>query len=93
MAKWMSPDEELPSGDCGDRVVGVVKYSEPYNDGFSSTGVSYGPVKPHIVVFVATEDGWEDVEGAGYDIYDCVLWTLESDLVRVVDVLSDGDPA
>ena len=81
MAKWMKPSEELPKCDCGHRVVGIVRYSVPYNGGF-------GPIQPHVIVLVATEDGFRDVEDGGFDIHDCELWTLESDLVKIADVVS-----
>lgn len=78
MAKWMKPSEELPDCDCGDRVVGIVRYREHKR----------GKLLPHVVVLVAEENGWRDVEDAGYDIHDCELWTLERDLVQIADVVS-----
>lgn len=89
MAKWMKPSEELPECDCGDRVVGIVRYSVPFNDGFGDLPM-HGPVQPHVRILVATEDGWEDVEGGGFDIHDCELWTLESDLIKIGDALSSA---
>jgi hypothetical protein len=41
-----------------------------------------------VIVLVATEDGFRDVEDGGFDIHDCEMWTLESDLVKIADVVS-----
>lgn len=86
MARWMKPSEELPECDCGDRVIGIVRYCVPHNDGFNDLA-SHGPVQPHIVILVATEDGWDDVEDSGFTIHDCELWTMESDLVQIADII------
>ena len=77
MAKWTRPEDGLPECDCGDRVIGIVRYRE----------IGQAKIHPHALVFVATEDGWSDVEDQGYSIGDCELWTLEKDLVRIVDVI------
>jgi len=37
---------------------------------------------------IATEYGWKDVEDLGHTIHDCDLWAYESDVVKIVDVLS-----
>lgn len=75
MAKWMQPTEELPRCDIGDRVIGIVWYRENV----------LSQILPHIVVLVATRNGWTDVEGNGHTIHDCELWTMERDLVRIAD--------
>ena len=85
MAKWMKPSDGLPECDCGDRVVGVVRYSVPYNDG-SGTLPAYSSIQPHVIVLIATENGFHDVEDGGFNIYDCELWMLESDLLKIADV-------
>lgn len=77
MAKWTKTEEGLPECDCGERVIGIVRYR--YLEG--------GPVLPHVVVLEATEYGWLDVEGSGFDIGDCELWTMERDLVGIADVI------
>ena len=82
MARWMKPKDELPVCYIGDRVVGIVRYRD----------LEGGPMLPHVVVLEATEYGWDDVQGSGFDIGDCELWTLESDLVRIADDIS-GEPA
>ena len=77
MARWMRPEEELPSVDAGDRVIGIVRYrdnGEPR-------------VKPHIVILIATETGWTDVEDNGHTLHDCELWTLERELVMIADLV------
>ncbi|MDA1229916.1 MAG: hypothetical protein O2856_04005 [Planctomycetota bacterium] len=84
----MKPSEGLPECECGDRVVGIVRYSVPHNDGFGPMP-THGRIQPHVIVFVATEDGFQDVEDvclsicpSGFDIHDCELWMLESDLIK-----------
>lgn len=77
MARWMKPTEEYPVCDCGDRVVGIVRYREHER----------GELRPHVVVLVATENGWRDTEDGGFSIEDCELWTLERDLVRIANVV------
>ena len=77
MAKWMKPSEEWPRCDCGDRVVGIVRYRE--------TGDA--KIRPHIVVLVAEESGWRDVEDGGHTLEDCELWTMECDLVQISDAI------
>lgn len=77
MAKWMQPTDQLPECECGDRVVGIVRYRD----------LEGGPVLAHVVVLQATEYGWLDVEGSGFDIGDCELWTMERDLVSIADVV------
>ena len=92
MARWMKPTEEMPSCDCGDRVIGIVRYSVPYNDGFGDLP-SHGPIQPHVIILVAEEDGWRDVEDGGYTVDDCELWTMEQELVQVANaVASPVDP-
>jgi len=77
MAKWMRTDEEMPLVYAGDRVIGIVRYRD---NGEPS-------VKPHIVILIATEGGWRDVEDNGHTLHDCELWTLEKDLVSIADAV------
>lgn len=81
MTNWKKTSEELPECDCGDRVVGIARYSVPYNDGFGDLR-AHRPARPHVIVLVAMEDGFRDVEDRGLDICDCEWWALECDLLR-----------
>jgi len=78
MAKWMCPDEEMPNVFAGDRIIGIVKFRDNGEQ----------RVKPHVAILIATEDGWKDVEDLGHIIHDCELWAYESDVVKIIDVLS-----
>ena len=82
MIRWTDPHKSTPECDVGDRVVGIVRYAEHYHDGFNRLP-SERKAEPHVVVFIATEDGWHDVEGNGFDIFDCELWAMEKDVVPV----------
>lgn len=75
MQNWKRPSESLPECVCGDRVVGIVRYSDPYNRDFI--------MRAHVIVFQATETGWTDTEGAGFVIEDCDFWILEKDLIEI----------
>lgn len=75
MAKWMVPTEALPTVYVGDRIIGIVRDRE----------TPQAQLKPRIVILTATENGWS--EESGYTIHDCELWTLESDLVRIADLI------
>lgn len=78
MAKWMRPEEEQPVVYAGDRVIGIVRYRDNGEQ----------RVKAHIVILIATETGWKDVEDNGHSLHDCELWTLEKDLVSIADVVA-----
>ena len=75
MPKWMMPNEELPSLECGDRVLGIVMEAPKFSK----------VCKPTLIILEATETGWHcgDDTYAGYSVEDCVLWAYEKDVVQI----------
>jgi hypothetical protein len=76
---WHKPADKLPECYTGDRIVGIVRYRENPRH----------PIRPHVIVLVATEDGWDDDAQTGYGPEDCELWAYERDVIAVAiyDVL------
>lgn len=80
MAKWMKPGEQMPEVSAGDRVaIIVVERLRPQSKKVA-----------RLVVIEATETGWhcEDDTYSGYTIYDGVLWSLESDLCGIAEIVA-----
>ena len=77
MARWMKPEEQTPEVFVGDRIIGIVR------DRKHATS----KLLPRVVILEAIEGGWRDIEDSGYRLGDCELWTLESDLVHIADVV------
>jgi len=77
MARWMTPDECDPVCAIGERLVMIVRERD--------LNKLREPMVDRIVLLTRTVNGWES-EG-GYTVPDAILWTYESDLVKIVDAL------
>ena len=72
---WHKPSDKMPECEVGDCIVGIVRYRETPRD----------PLRLHIVVLVANEDGWDDDAQTGYGPEDCEVWTYERDVIATAD--------
>lgn len=76
---WHKPSDKLPECLTGERIVGIVRYRD----------IPADPMTPHVIVLVATEDGWDDDAQTGFGPDDCDMWAYERDVIATAKIVAE----
>lgn len=77
---WRMPDDFDDDLYAGDRIVAVVRWSDPPDEN----------VARHIITFTVDEGNFTDSEGLGYTLDDCECWMPEVEFLKLLGLEMTG---